>query len=237
MNAAAPADQGPLCDGLAWNEWHQIISRGRQVGLQAKQSLCGHLEPEPHVLVLMSGRVRLSVLCAENGTEQAFGLRNAPAIIEYDEAELPGRRSRHVEAESACKFLAYGHPEFASLLTAFPRFAANVAVALLGERRLLLDFISGQLTTAAIGRMARYVLSRLNEGEASQGARLAELRVTQDDLAIHAGVSRVWVNRILRSLADQSIVECSRGRIIVRDRGALNRLAFGIPGDVREGQP
>jgi len=180
------------------------------------------------VLVLMSGRARLSILCGENGTEQALGLRYAPAILEYDEGDQPGTHSRQIAAESQCRFLAYGRSEFAALLKLFPQFAANVAVAILAERRLLMDFISGHLTTPAIGRMARYVLNRISEENSpAAGNGCCVVEMTQDDLAMHAGVSRVWVNRVMRKLIDQSIVDCSRGRIFVRNRAALRKLAFG----------
>jgi CRP-like cAMP-binding protein len=53
----------------------------------------------------------------------------------------------------------------------------------------------------------------------------AEIRLTQDDLASMAGTTRATTNRVLQELAAKGVLSLSRGRIVVRDRIALDRAA------------
>jgi len=51
------------------------------------------------------------------------------------------------------------------------------------------------------------------------------VRMTQDELAEMLGVGRSYVNRVLKSLQSEGIIETRRGGFIVRDVGALQRSA------------
>lgn len=51
-----------------------------------------------------------------------------------------------------------------------------------------------------------------------------ELRLTQDELARDINSAREAVTRVLRRLADDDLIEVSRGRILVHDVEALERL-------------
>lgn len=51
----------------------------------------------------------------------------------------------------------------------------------------------------------------------------AEIRLTQDDLAGMAGTTRATTNKVLQELAGRGLLSLGRGRIVVRDRVALDR--------------
>ncbi len=66
-------------------------------------------------------------------------------------------------------------------------------------------------------RLARRLLARSTDG--------AEIRVTHQGLAAELGTAREVISRRLHEFAAHGWVEPGRGRIVVRDRAALARLA------------
>jgi CRP-like cAMP-binding protein len=70
-------------------------------------------------------------------------------------------------------------------------------------------------------RVARQ-LARL-AGMYAGGDAAAEIRLTQDDIAGMAGTTRATTNKVLQELAARGVLSLSRGRIVVRDRPALDR--------------
>jgi len=71
----------------------------------------------------------------------------------------------------------------------------------------------------------RDVTSRLSK-ILLEGQDGAAPRVTQELLAAMAGSRREVVGRALKALSQEGAVELKRGRIHVRDRAALERLAW-----------
>ena len=67
-------------------------------------------------------------------------------------------------------------------------------------------------------RVADYLVERCG----ATGSK--ELRLTQDELAGDINSAREAVTRVLRRLADDDLIEVSRGRILVHDVEALERL-------------
>ena len=67
-------------------------------------------------------------------------------------------------------------------------------------------------------RVADYLVERCG----ATGSK--ELRLTQDELARDINSAREAVTRVLRRLADDDLIEVSRGRILVHDVEALERL-------------
>lgn len=65
-------------------------------------------------------------------------------------------------------------------------------------------------------RIADYLISEFVKGDC--------LRLTHEQLAIEIGTSREVITRILKSFAEQGAIELSRGKIIILDRGILNRI-------------
>jgi hypothetical protein len=85
------------------------------------------------------------------------------------------------------------------------------------------------------------VLRRLTDLERQYRSAGAPTRIplTQDELASLAGASRATVNRVLRAVAADGLLELRRGRIVVLDVAGLARrgsAGFSVP-SAREQYP
>jgi len=87
--------------------------------------------------------------------------------------------------------------------------------------------LSAQLVDALYVPAERRVIRRLAELAAiyDSGEPAVEVPLSQADLATLAGTTRPTTNRILRRLETDGVVTLERGRTVIGDPTALQRLA------------
>lgn len=128
-------------------------------------------------------------------------------------------RSATVESLDPGETRAIRKTEFEALRRDHPA-VNDVLIALLADEvRTTTGRFVEAVTVDAERRLLRRLLELLDE------AGDDTVRVTQDDLASLAGVSRATANRRLRGEERRGALELSRGRITVLDRARLERRA------------
>lgn len=113
---------------------------------------------------------------------------------------------------------------FMALCEANPELLSNVQGSCLAEVRSLLNRLE---VFAFRSVRERLTVALLDESRHQQlgGESASELRLTQQELAGLVGASRESVSRILAQLEREGAVTLKRGRVIIRDRDRLGRLA------------
>jgi CRP-like cAMP-binding protein len=87
------------------------------------------------------------------------------------------------------------------------------------------DYIEDSTFLDLPARLSKSLLSLIGGQDRTA---TATIRISQDELAAMLGVSRERVNRQLAAWSDLGILEQGRGRVVIRDGGALERMANGI---------
>jgi CRP-like cAMP-binding protein len=102
-------------------------------------------------------------------------------------------------------------------------------------RELLLRFV--QAFVVQLGRTVVSSLTQPVEVRLSRWALMAhdriegdEIRVTHDEVAVMLALRRASVTDALHILEGEGLIRARRGRVLVRDRGGLKRLAGGTYG-------
>jgi CRP-like cAMP-binding protein len=112
--------------------------------------------------------------------------------------------------------------DFEALRANRPKINEMLTEALVEEVRRL----SAALIEALYVPVERRVWLRLIDlVERFGGDTPTVIPLTQDDIAQLAGTTRPTANRVLRTGEEKGVLELGRGRIEVRDRTALRRLA------------
>jgi CRP-like cAMP-binding protein len=125
-----------------------------------------------------------------------------------------GRRSATVESLDGCVTLVLAGDEFLALRDAQPAVRRAMAESLARTSRRLVDRLLDARHIDARGRLVRQLL-RLDELFAGP------IPFTQEDLANYVGVTRVTVNQLLGSLADEGLVAVRRGSVELCDVARL----------------
>ncbi|GHE40433.1 hypothetical protein GCM10017673_48520 [Streptosporangium violaceochromogenes] len=208
-------DFGDLISPEAWN---RMVSAGRIARFPAGRVLMAQGAPADQVLLLTSGRVRVSRR-EPDGETLLLAVRRAPQLI--GELGLYGDKGRTatVVAIDPCTTVQLTPSRFTALIREL-KLEADLMRHLtfrLCESESLRTELS---MLAAAPRVARFLhrLALL----ALPGDDGLEVGIGQTDLASAVGLSRQTVAVEMRKLRGLEIIQTSRSQIIVRD---LERLA------------
>lgn len=145
----------------------------------------------------------------------------------FGEVSLLGRedprRTASIVALEPMRTLSIPAGVFRDLRDRNPRLEQLVSSIL--ARRV--DELSAQVVEAMYDSLERRVVRRLAALARiyRNSSREVTIPLTQDELSQLVGGARPSVNQVLQRIVDDGLIELRRGRIIVHDRAALDRLA------------
>jgi CRP-like cAMP-binding protein len=136
-------------------------------------------------------------------------------------------RSATVEAIDDVDALALLGPDMRRLMVQRPELAVALLATLARRLRATNERLSSQSFQTVQSRVAN-VLSQLVEQARAEGVDAEEVPITatQVDVAMLAGSSRESASRFLASLERAGVISQGRGRLVVRDPGALRNYVY-----------
>jgi CRP-like cAMP-binding protein len=206
-------------------EQASVRHAGVRTAHHAGTILCHQGDDEHHVLILLSGHVRVTK-SATDGREIVAGVRG-PGDVVGELAALDERpRSATVSALVDVETLNVPGSRFATLCRTHPGIAwvlLGVMIERLRESgRSWAEFGGGQTSQ----RIAALLLElAVRHGKPTTEGVDIPLWNGQQELAAAAATSRESVARALRVLREQRLITTRRGHIVVHDMAELRRLA------------
>lgn len=202
-----------------------LSARGVARAFRTGQALCHERQVADRVLVLRSGRVKITVSSAA-GREVVLAFRGPGELVGELSALDDQPRSATVVALEPVQALAVAHDAFRAFLAEHP--AASLALLRMLARRLR-DADAKRLESAAASTLER-VASRLLElcdrfGEPDGDGIAITLPISQPELAGWAGASLESVGRALQTMRGLGWIETRRRGLRIIDVEALRRAA------------
>ncbi|MEM9792864.1 MAG: helix-turn-helix domain-containing protein, partial [Pseudomonadota bacterium] len=99
-----------------------------------------------------------------------------------------------------------------------PKFASNLVAVLHDQATHSLQYTTSN--DDGLRRLSASLLSR----STPSGDRKRQVVATQSQLAAETGLSRQWVNRLLKELEKRGLAECGRGHIVLHSPSRLEAL-------------
>jgi CRP-like cAMP-binding protein len=210
---------------LSHTEQAAVRRAGVRTRHEAGSILCHQGDETHHVLIVLSGHVRVSRLTPD-GREFLAGVRG-PGEVLGELAALDARpRSATLSALVDVETLNVPGVRFAKLCQTEPGIAwvlLGVMVERLRETgRLWAEFGGGHSGQRIAARLLELAV---RHGKQTRDGVEVALRGGQQELASAAGTSRESVARALRSLRGRGLVSTRRGHVVVHDLAELRRLA------------
>lgn len=196
-------------------ERRAIADEMREVNFDPSQVIFARGDAGREIYLVVSGRVRISVLTAE-GRELSFAHAEPGAIFGEIAMLDGGPRSADATAVGKVSALSLSKPAFKRLMETQPH-VADAAVRFLCSRIREAD---QQLEAIALypieGRLARFFLAaaRAKAPDAKEGRVTIELPMSQSELALLIGASRPKVNTALSMLETSGALERNGSRIV-----------------------
>ncbi len=204
----------------------RVAQQMRPVSFSAGQAIFARGDPGTEVYLMLSGRVRLSVLSLE-GRELSFS-HAGPGDVFGEIATLDGdSRTADATAVSAVQAMTLSRATLNRLLESSPELARAAIMLLCGRIRNADLQLEGVALHRIEVRLARYFLSLVSRQHGavtgSQKPKVV-LGISQGELALLIGASRPKVNAALMLLEDSGAVSRD-GDSFVCDCDELNQVA------------
>jgi CRP/FNR family cyclic AMP-dependent transcriptional regulator len=210
---------------LTPTELERLIGYGRGQRFRAGTILFGEGDRSHRVLVLLSGKVKISSY-TEDGGEVVLGIRT-PGDLLGEVAAIDGKpHSASVGALDALTAIAVSGDDFRTFLKEAPGAALALLEMELGRLR---DADRKRIEYGAFDSVGR-VASRLLElaerfGQPCDDGVRITLPLTQQELAGWVGCSREAVSKALHALRDRRLIETQRRAVTVLDLEGLRLRA------------
>lgn len=221
MVTGASSEMSGFLALLEPSEIDSLRSRARRVRFGRGETLLNEGEATDRVVVLLSGRAKVSYFTAE-GKEVVLAIRDAGDLI--GELSWIDREpaSATVTAVEECDALIVADKDFERFLADTPR-AALVLLEMVVHRlrdadRKRIEFAAYDTT----GRVARRLLELADRfGTDSEAGVSVRLPISQEELASWTGSSREAVAKSLRELRDKGLIETRRKGVTILDPDGL----------------
>lgn len=224
-----PPVAGSLLSYLAAADRDFLLDRAVLRKLPAGTALMHEGDPTAHVLVLLSGWVRVYTN-ARDGTVVLFGL-SGPGDVIGDLAALQGwPRTATVDTLQETEFAQFSHDGFLACLHDRPA----VGVALLRQMTIRLRRAEAariDFATMDVAQRVAALLVRLADTHGGPSPKGIEVRMplTQQDIANNIGGSRRAVARALATFRDRGMLITGRRSFVVCTPDVLRQLADSVP--------
>ncbi len=224
VSTAANCDL-PFLEGLA--ESARSLDRvTRETEYPAQALLFVEGQSSPGLMVIVSGRVKLSTASADGRT---IIVRLAgPGEVLGLSASVVGRPCElTAETLEPCRIKIISRESFRQWLRSHPELAFHIAQELAEEYNNTCHQLRTMLLShTATQRLARSLLQLVRNAGPGKEVRV-RCSLTHQEMAEMIGTSRETVTRLLATFRHKGIIEIEDATLIVRDREALREIGHG----------
>ena len=206
-----------------------LLSRGTTRRLPADTVLMHEGDPTNHVLVLLSGWVRVYRITPD-GQVILFALRGPGDVIGDLATLLDWPRTATVDSLQDTGFLQYRHDEFLSCLHDRPALVFALLKQMAGRLRdaeaARVDF-----ATLDVAQRVAALLVHLADahGTVTPGGVAVRMPLTQQDIANRIGGSRRAVARAIATFRERGLVVTGRRMFVVAAPDVLRSFSGNVP--------
>jgi CRP/FNR family cyclic AMP-dependent transcriptional regulator len=210
-----------LLQGLDEAARERLIATSRPRRFRAREIVCHEGDPGDTFHIVMSGRLAVHVTTPLGHSATLSLLGPGDTFGELALLDPASLRTATVVALEEAHTLSLTRSQLDELRRHHPQIDRFLSETLAGHVRRLSAMVLEALYLPVDARVARQLTRLAGMYAGANGS--AEIRLTQDDLAGMAGTTRATTNKVLQELAARGVLSLARGRIVVRDRAALDR--------------
>ncbi len=226
MDIAGLRKRSVIFEALSEEEAASIMQMARMMNHPAKHTVFQEGEPGDHLLVVMHGRVKVS-LVSPDGKEAILSILE-PGDVFGEMALLDGEpRSATVTTMEKCSFLVLWRRDFLPFLERNPQVSLKLLAALSKRLRATNDMVGGLSFLNLPARLARILINLGQQyGKLTAEGIAIGLKLSQEELGNLVGVSRESVNRQIRLWVEAGVLDYTHGTIILKNSDLLFREAL-----------
>jgi len=212
----------PFLAALTDSEARELLNHAHVRRFAAGEVVFRKDDPGDGLYGVLAGRIVVMVESAE-GKELILNMFG-PGEFFGEIALLDGKgRTATAVARETSELLFLGRADFLPFLQQRHEAAVRIIAFLCARLRRTTDLVEDSAFLNVSTRLAKQLAALAGGG----AAPARTIRLSQEELAQTLGVSREIVSRQLAVWREAGVVEIGRGRIVVRDGKALDRIVAG----------
>ncbi len=215
----------PLFADADADELGVLAGRARMVTLAPRALLFNRGDSGDRLYVLASGLVRIGAM-SPDGREVTYGLIRPGQVFGEIAVLDGGPRSADATAVLKSQLAAIERADLMAFLDRRPAHTLRLLTILCGRVRTADSLLEDLFFLAAPSRLAKHLIllgATVGEGSGEAGGDVT-IRMSQQQVADHVGISRELVNKLLAKWEQAGLVGLWRGQITLKDLEALDAL-------------
>lgn len=230
MDIAGLRKHSVIFEALSDEEAANLMQLARMVNHPARHTIFQEGEPGDHLLVVMHGRVKVSLVSPE-GKEAILSILEAGDVFGEMALLDGGPRSATVTTMEKCSFLVIWRRDFLPFLERNPQVTLKLLAALSKRLRATNDMVGGLSFLNLPARLARILINLGQQyGKVTGDGIVIGIKLSQEELGNLVGVSRESVNRQIRVWVESGVLDYSHGTIILKNSDLLFRESLNTGG-------
>ena len=174
------------------------------------------------LVIILAGKARVTIF-SSNGREIVLDYVSAGDVLGEIALLDGGERTASVIATEQLRYVTLARATFERLMKENHNIALRLMRELAQRLRQANHTIETDRSYGAAPRLARFLLRLLQQSEGEEG----QIKISQTELAMFAGISRENINRQISQWAQDEIVQMQQGKIQVLDVEALEEIEIG----------
>lgn len=217
----------PMFEGVPVAQLQSLATRAAAVKLSAREMLFSKGDPGDRLYLVTKGTIRVGVVSAD-GREVTYGLIGPGQLFGEIAVFDKGPRTADASALEACELLAFERRHVLDVLTQNPECMLRL-VSILCQRIRQADHLLEDIFFLSLpSRLAKQLLALSDViGERPAAGDPVTIRMSQQAVADHMGISRESVNKVLSKWEQSGLVGLWRGQITINDRDGLDAFLHG----------
>lgn len=214
----------PLFASVQTDLLDELAAKAKMVKVDARETLFSKGDPGDRLYLVAKGLIRIGVLSAE-GREVTYGLIK-PGQLFGEIAVLDGKeRSADATAMEPTELIALERKDVHAFLHKHPVQALHLIEVLCERIRRADNQLEDMVFLSLPSRLAKHLLM-LDQtmGTKAKPGTPSTIKLSQQEIADHLGISRESVNKVLSKWEQAGIVTLGRGQITLNKVAALEGL-------------
>ena len=202
-----------------------LAARASTIELAANEMLFMKGDSGERLYIVASGFIRIGAMSPE-GREVSYGVLGPGAVLGEIAVIDGGKRSADAKATEPTTLLSLDRRDVLAFLHEHPGQALELLKIICGRLRRADEMLDDVVFLSLPNRLAKHLLT-LEQivGSSERPNGKPEIRLSQQVLAEHLGISRESVNKVLSKWEEAGIVSLGRGRIRLENIEKLREIA------------
>lgn len=214
----------PMFHGVPDSQLDALARQAKTLRLGPREVLFTKGDPGDSMYLVISGRVRVGVVSID-GREVTYALLGPGQLFGEIAILDGGPRSADANAAESSELLVIERRDILAFIRAHGDYGLRLIEILCARLRHANELLEDTIFLSLPTRMAKQLL-QLSD---TIGERLPEvggvtIRMSQQAVADHMGISRESVNKVLSKWEQVGLVSLWRGQITIRSREGLSRF-------------